>query len=83
MKKIFLISFTAIAVTVVGVLNVSLAQNKIEGTSVSLGSGEALSACEVSSNASDNEGYCERNYEDTADVCTKGGSSSVCCSGNL
>lgn len=45
---------------------------------------EALSGCEVSSNASNNQGYCSPLYGSAGDSCTESGDgASVRCSGNF
>lgn len=44
---------------------------------------EALAGCEVSSDGSENKGYCSSNYGGSGDSCTStGDSGSVRCSGN-
>lgn len=51
---------------------------------VSLADVESITACEVSSNASANVGYCSPKLNTTGDACTTSGDpSSVRCSGNL
>ena len=50
----------------------------------SLNSIEVLSTCEVSSNASDNRGYCMKNFNFPGDSCTEDGDNgAVRCSGNI
>jgi len=80
MKKVFLFSFAATVVTIMGVLNTGLAQRDIS-SNVSLDTVEALSACEVSENASENNGYCVTKYNSTEKVCVEEGSGTDCCSG--
>ena len=51
---------------------------------VDLGSIEAIAACEVSSDASLNRGYCQKEYNSNKDVCvTNGSGGETRCNGNL
>lgn len=52
--------------------------------SVDLASIEAIAACEVSSDASLNRGYCQKSIDSNKDVCvTNGSGGETRCNGNL
>ncbi|MCD8044711.1 MAG: NVEALA domain-containing protein [Tannerellaceae bacterium] len=57
--------------------------DEIDVSSLLLQDIEALAGCEVSSDSSQNQGYCVRNYGGSGDSCVSNGDGgSVRCSGN-
>ena len=85
MKKKILSIMVLSSMTLSGFIYASLSkETSSEPSQVSLNSIEVLSNCEVSSNASNNKGYCSRNYNSSGDSCTETGDpASVRCSGNF
>ncbi len=83
MKKVLFIAF----IVALAVVNYLRSTENIEGTFVnafSLSQVESMAGCEVSSNASENKGYCVPNYGSEGDSCVqKSDSDAVRCSKNL
>lgn len=83
MKKIM--KFVAVvAIVIVAGYGVCVGQKVKILSYCTIDGNEALAGCEVSSNASENKGYCSSNYGGYGDSCTTtGDSGSVRCSGNF
>lgn len=64
--------------------NMSSMEDNVFVSGLSLSSIDALAACEVSSEPSDNGGYCVKEYNGSNDVCVSQSShETVRCSGNI
>jgi hypothetical protein len=81
MKK-YVYSMVALIIVVITICNMSLSKTK-SFTYTSILDIEAVSGCEVDSDASKNKGYCIKKYKSTEDVCvSESCSGAVRCSGN-
>lgn len=86
MKKtnIFFFAGLAIAALAAGGFAQSQTTSNKNNSQISLDEIEAMTACEVSSNANQNRGYCAPMYNSSSDACTQTGDpGSVRCSGNM
>ena len=80
MKKLILL---VAVVAVAAITYVKASSERNEFSLMSLTSVESIAGCEVSSNASENRGYCMKNYNSGGDSCVSSGSGGeVRCSGN-
>ena len=72
MKKIFGI-MAIVAVAVAAGWNFSQSQNEENIANLTLASIESVDACEASSSASENKGYCVKEYNGSKDICASNG----------
>ena len=81
MKKKIIGGIAILAIAVVAAWNIQLNMNEYR---ISFDSIESLSACETSSNSTNNGGYCVSNYNGSGDSCvTQSATDAVRCSGNI
>jgi hypothetical protein len=82
MKKRIFGGIAILIIAVVAAWNVNLNENN--SIVMVLSDIESIASCEVSSNASNNGGYCISNYGNDGDSCvTNSSSGAVRCNGNL
>ena len=82
--KNFFFAGLAIAALAAGGFTYSATKTGHNHPGMSLDEVEAITACEVSSDASKNQGYCSSLYNAPTDACTStGDGGSVRCSGNI